>query len=153
MAKRNRRALAPEVEAAVMAAAGKVTTINPAALHLATQPAALTLPAKGGGKPGRSKYRNVKTQVDGRTFDSKKEARRYMELRDEQRAGLITGLRLQVRFPIHVKGRRICAWVADFVYVRAGRLVVEDCKGVRTDVYKLKAKLVMAVHGIEILET
>jgi hypothetical protein len=153
MARRNRRALAPEVEAAVMAAAGKVTTINPAALPLAPQPAALTLPPKGRGKPGRSKYRNVKTQVDGRTFDSKKEARRYMELRDEQRAGAISGLRCQVPYALRVAGELICRYRADFTYVRGGRFVVEDVKGKITDMYRVKARLMKAIHGIEILET
>jgi len=106
-----------------------------------------------GRKPRRNKFGNVRTVVDGRTFDSKKEARRYLELKRLQAAGAITALRLQVRFPLRVNGVAVGKYVADFVYVRDGRRVVEDVKGVRTAVYKLKCKLMLAVHGIEILET
>lgn len=70
-----------------------------------------------------------------------------------QIAGAISGLRLQVRFPLRVNGVTVANYLADFVYVRDGRRVVEDVKGMRTAVYKLKCRLMQAVHGIEILET
>jgi len=104
----------------------------------------------------RSKYRAVKTEVDGHRFDSKREAARYAELRALERAGKIHGLELQPRFPIEVNGHLVCVYVADFRY-RVGkgrkvRVVVEDSKGIRTPVYRLKKKLVLAVHGIEVQE-
>jgi hypothetical protein len=100
-----------------------------------------------------SKYRNLKTELDGLKFDSRKEARRYVELRMMERAGAIEGLELQVRFPLVVGGVKVCEYVADFVYRVGGVRIVEDCKGIKTPVYKLKKRLMLAVHGIEILET
>ena len=103
-----------------------------------------------------SKYRNQKVQINGITFDSKHEAQRYAELLLLQRAGEIQGLRLQVRFELIPKqeGERACYYIADFVYNMAatGELVVEDAKGVKTDVYKIKRKLMLWVHGIRIRE-
>jgi hypothetical protein len=82
------------------------------------------------------------------------EARRYQELRLMERAGEIEKLTLQRRYPIRVNGVLVCAYVSDFEYrdLRTGRWVVEDVKGARTSTYKLKAKLMRAVHGIEIQE-
>lgn len=91
--------------------------------------------------------------VDGRTFDSKKEAARYLELKKLQVSGVISGLRLQVRFPIKVNGQKVCTYVADFAYIRDGKRTIEDVKGQLTAVYKMKRRLMAAVHGIEILET
>jgi hypothetical protein len=108
----------------------------------------------------RFKFGNKPTYVGSRRFPSKKEARRYRELKllDGRPDGILD-LQLQVPFDLVVNGQKICRYLADFVYtdVRPGlakpRRVVEDCKGVRTPVYKLKAKLMKAIHGIEILET
>ncbi len=103
-----------------------------------------------------SKYRNQKTQINGITFDSKHEAQRYAELLLLQRAGEIQGLNRQVRFELIPKqeGERACYYVADFVYnvTATGEMVVEDAKGVKTDVYKIKRKLMLWVHGIRIRE-
>ena len=99
------------------------------------------------------KYRNTRTVVDGIAFDSKAEATRYAELRLMLDAGTIYGLRLQPRYPLTVNGMKIGTYVADFAYVdAAGDDVVEDVKGVRTPVFKLKAKLMKAVHGITVEE-
>jgi hypothetical protein len=99
------------------------------------------------------KYRNVRTVVDGIAFDSKAEAKRYAELRLMLDAGTIYGLRLQPRYPLTVNGVKVGTYVADFAYVdAAGDDVVEDVKGVRTPVFKLKAKLMKAVHGITVEE-
>jgi hypothetical protein len=99
------------------------------------------------------KYRNVRTVVDGIAFDSKAEATRYAELRLMLDAGTIYGLRLQPRYPLTVNGVKVGTYVADFAYVdAAGDDVVEDVKGVRTPVFKLKAKLMKAVHGITVEE-
>lgn len=102
----------------------------------------------------RAKYRNKKTTIDGKTFDSKAEALRYVELKRLEMAKLISALRCQEPFSLVVNGALICKYIADFVYQdAAGRRVVEDVKGVRTRDYVIKAKLMKACHGITILET
>ena len=102
----------------------------------------------------RTKYRNVPTRIDGIRFASKAEARRYQHLKLVQAAGRIHNLRLQPRYPIMVKGALVCTYVADFSYseIPSGRYVVEDVKGVRTAIYRLKAKLMQAANGITITE-
>lgn len=103
-----------------------------------------------GKKPG--KYRSVRTEVDGIVFDSKKEACRYSELKILERAGKIENLQRQVRYQIWVNHQKVTTYVADFVYTRAGKVVVEDAKGMRTREYKLKKRLMSIVLGIEIEE-
>jgi len=102
-----------------------------------------------------SKYRNVRTVVDGITFDSAAEARRYEQLKLLEIGGAILDLELQPRYEIKVNNHKVCVYVADFRYVETatGEVMVEDVKGVRTALYKLKRKLVKAVHGIDIYET
>lgn len=110
---------------------------------------------------GASKYHAKKTTVDGITFDSKREARRWVELRTLEAAGAIRDLRRQVRmelvpaFDVGGKHYRAITYTPDFVYfdVSAGRVVYEDCKGYRTDVYRLKAKLFAWRYGVSIRET
>lgn len=102
-----------------------------------------------------SKYGAVRTEVDGITFASKKEARRYSELRLLERAGEIGALTLQPRYPLKVNGKLVCTYVADFEYYPADSgkpRIVEDAKGVRTPVFAIKAKLFEAVHGFKIVE-
>lgn len=99
-----------------------------------------------------NKYRAKRTPVDGITFASAKEARRYLELKVLQKAGVISDLRLQPRFPLSVNGFPICTYVADFAFEEAGCLVVEDAKGFKTPVYRLKAKLFAALHGFSVRE-
>lgn len=101
----------------------------------------------------RGKYGNVKAEADGMVFASKRERGRWMDLRLEEKSGAIKNLQRQVAYPLCVNGIEICRYLADFVYERDGAVVVEDSKGYRTDVFKIKAKLMQAVHGIEILET
>lgn len=105
--------------------------------------------------PARSKYHAHPVTVDGRRFASKREAARYVVLRLKERAGQIRNLRCQVPVPIVVNGETVTRWVADFVYEEAPewRTIHEDCKGYRTDLYKLKKKLVAVAAGIEIRET
>lgn len=108
-----------------------------------------------------NKYGAVKTVVDGRTFDSKKEAMRYADLTMMQRAGLISDLELQVSIPLQGRdgplvsdsGRRL-RYVADFTYreTDTGHFVVEDVKGHRTKTYLLK-RSILAAQGIEVVET
>ena len=101
-----------------------------------------------------TKYRAKPTTVDGYRFASKKEANRYQQLLWMHEANEIEDLQLQPRFDIEVNGVKVCKYYADFKYrdKRTGDYVIEDVKGVRTAVYKLKKKLVQAVHGIDIVE-
>ena len=99
-----------------------------------------------------SKYRNIKTEVDGIVFDSKAEARRYAELRLLEKANEISDLRLQSKFECKINEKKICTYKADFDYYKGDQWVVEDVKGFRTQVYRLKKKLVEALHGVEIRE-
>lgn len=108
---------------------------------------------------GRSKYHAKRTSVDGITFDSKREADRYLVLKGMEEDGAIEDLRRQVRYELvpafDVDGRhyRPVYYVADFVYVEDGKEVVEDVKGMITDVYKLKSKLFARRYGKGIKET
>lgn len=92
---------------------------------------------------------------DGQVFDSVKEFHRWGCLRLLERAGRISGLQRQVKFELIPKqeGERACYYIADFVYCEDGQKVVEDCKGMKTDVYKIKKKLMLWVHGIRIRES
>lgn len=123
----------------------------------------------------RSKYGNRKTVVDGITFDSKKEANRFRELQLLERAGKITALQRQVKYVLiptqrefsneiykkgahqgHFKPGKVmekeCSYIADFAYIQDGAYVVEDTKGVRTEAYKIKRKLMLERYGIQIRE-
>lgn len=104
--------------------------------------------------PSPSKMHNVRTQVDGITFDSLDEAARYGELKIEKRAGLITDLKVHKPFRLVVNGIHICDYESDFTYRRDGKLVVEDVKspGTITYAYRIKKKLMLAIHGIQIQE-
>ena len=110
---------------------------------------------------GFSKYGNKKVVVDGITFDSKREANRYSELKLLERGKQISDLRLQVPFELIPKqmdfnGKILegkISYVADFVYTdKDGNYVVEDAKGYRTDVYRIKKKLMLYFHNIIIKE-
>lgn len=110
----------------------------------------------------RSKYGSVKQQVMGITFDSKAEARRFLELKALESAGQIDCLELQKRFLLLSSKRnadgyleRETAYVADFVYVdSSGETIVEDTKSpaTRTPEYVIKRKLMLHIHGITIRE-
>lgn len=103
-----------------------------------------------------SKYGNIKTTTsDGIRHDSIKEANRWCELNLLQRAGLISDLKRQVKYELIPKqeGEKALRYVADFVYTENGKTVVEDSKGYRTDVYKIKRKLMLYRYGIKIRET
>ena len=123
----------------------------------------------------QSKYYNVKTRTsDGLVFDSQKEARRWEELLILQKANKISDLQRQVVFELlpnqyetyerySKRGLRLedgvklverkVDYIADFTYRdENGKLVVEDVKGMKLPEYKLKRKLLYAVHGIKITE-
>ena len=130
-----------------------------------------------GKTPKKSKYGAKKqtiTNSDGTviTFDSKKEMRRFVELRYMEQAGLISDLKRQVKFVLipaqrepdtqgkrggTIKGKLIereCAYIADFVYIdsHTGEQIVEDTKGVRTPEYIIKRKMLLYFYGIRIQE-
>lgn len=100
----------------------------------------------------RNKYRNKKVIVDGEEFDSKKEGNRYKELRLLERVGEISNLELQPRFLLQDKFKkngktyRKIEYVADFKYIENGKKIVEDVKGIQTDVFKLKHKIFEKVY-------
>lgn len=107
-------------------------------------------------KPKKSKYGAVKTEIDGIMFDSKHEAKRYQELRLLEQTGEITNLRLQVPFELIPKSKygMPIRYIADFTYNDGnGQLIVEDAKGVKTPVYRIKRRLMAELKGIEIKET
>lgn len=120
-----------------------------------------------------NKYRNRKITRDGMTFDSIKEYRRWCELALLQKAGQVTDLQRQVKFVLipaqyetferygktgkRLKDGKRCvekevAYIADFVYWKDGKQVVEDTKGFRTADYIIKRKLMLYVHNIKIKE-
>lgn len=106
------------------------------------------------------KYGNTKVDDRGLVFDSKAEHRRWLHLELLQRAGEISGLRRQVPYEL-IPGQarpsggreRPTVYLADFVYrTKGGSLVVEDVKGAVTPEFRLKRKLMLHVHGIEVQE-
>lgn len=111
----------------------------------------------------RSKYRAKPTVVDGFRFASQAEARRYRELLLLGQAGRLRNLELQPRFSLKVDGVTVATYVADFRYEerRLDRValrylwddVVEDVKGMKTPMYRLKKKFVEAQYGVQIRET
>lgn len=116
----------------------------------------------------KTKYGSRKIIIDGIVFDSVREGNRYAELKLLERAGKIKKLRRQVRYLLipsqyeaeavngKMKNRcveRACIYIADFVYMEGDDLIVEDCKGFRTEAYIIKRKLMLQNYGIRIRET
>ena len=123
-----------------------------------------------------TKYKSKSIIIDGIVFQSKKEGRRWTELRMLERAGEITNLQRQVPYllipeqrapstEVYKKGSRAgqpkpgpvlerrVVYIADFVYQENGETVVEDAKGMRTKDYVLKRKMMLYRYGIKIKET
>ena len=110
-----------------------------------------------------SKYNNRKVELDGFTFDSQKEARRYTELKLLVRVGEISELELQksfvlaesVKFNNEPRAKPAIRYVADFAYMENGVMIVEDVKSKATKslhVYRMKKHLMKSVHDIDIQE-
>ena len=98
-------------------------------------------------KKKRSKYGNVATKVDGILFHSKREALRWLALKDRQRHGEISGLERQVPFDLVVEGKHICKLVIDFRYFEGLVWVCEDSKGgIQTPASKIKMALAAALY-------
>jgi hypothetical protein len=107
-----------------------------------------------------NKYGAKKTVIDGITFDSKKEARRYTELKLLERAGEIRGLKLKPVFPIVVNGRpvmmrngHVAKYTADFQYFEGIKSVVEEVKGYVVRDYPLRRALVEHIYHVKIRES
>src|SRR5438552_15212615 len=92
-----------------------------------------------------SKYKAKPHIIDGYRFDSKKEAQRYSELKLLEYAGEISHLIVHPSFIIEINKVTICCYEADFRYLELGKPIVEDVKGYKTPVYKLKKKLMKAL--------
>lgn len=115
--------------------------------------------------PKKAKYNNEKVIVDEVAFDSKKEGKRWTQLKFMLKQGLISDLRLQVKYPLLVtgyivNGKQVLVktppmrtYIADFVYIQDGKEIVEDAKGMKTKEYKRKKELMKLVYGIDIKET
>ena len=124
-----------------------------------------------------TKYKNKKVEFEGMVFDSKKELSRYKELKELEQQGLISDLQLQKAYELipaqyetferyGKRGQRLkdgkrllerpLTYIADFVYTQDGRLHAEDVKGYRKgsayNMFVVKRKLMLYVHGIRIKE-
>ena len=117
--------------------------------------------SSGGSRAKRGKGKNKYNAQKTGGYDSKKEYRRACLLKALLRSGEISDLREQVKYVLIPTQRdsygnlieKECSYYADFVYRdKDGNLVVEDTKGVRTSEYRLKKKLMLQVHGIQIKE-
>ena len=120
----------------------------------------------------KNKFNNRKIVFQGETYDSQLELSRFIFLSNREKEGEITNLRRQVEYLLipaqygteikHLKTKdkevrvlleRSCSYVADFVYERNGKVIVEDCKGSKyiiTADFKIKKKLMLWVHQIQV---
>lgn len=112
--------------------------------------------------PARSKYRNVKTVIDGQTFDSRREADYYRLLKAREQLGEIKNLARQVEYELYApvtfrdgpeEWVTVAVYIADFVYTTPdGVIHVVDAKGHRTREYQLKKKWLELQSNIHIQE-
>lgn len=102
----------------------------------------------------RNKYHAQKVEIDNIKFDSKAEGERYLELKLLLADGSINDLDIHPAFPLVVNEQRVCNYIADFRYHDnvLNRWVIEDVKGFKTPVYRLKKKLFAACYGMGITE-
>ena len=108
-----------------------------------------------------SKYNNRKVCCFGEAFDSMLECERYKYLKALEQQKVISNLQRQVKYVLlpsqkDFKTRktieREITYLADFVYEKGSQTIVEDVKGMKTDVYKIKRKLMLYFHNIRIKE-
>lgn len=116
--------------------------------------------------PTANKYHAEPVHVDGVRFASKKEAARFLELRLWEKHGQIAALECHPVFPLHIMElwrsgapiviTKVGQFTADFRYTNlmTGEIVVEDVKSTvtKTEAYRLRKKLVEAIHGVTIVE-
>jgi hypothetical protein len=111
-------------------------------------------------QPKQNKYKNTKIEIDNIKFDSKREANRYLELKKLERIGKIICLKLQEPFMLQqgyeINGKKVkpIYYIADFIYIdpETAETIVEDVKGIRTEVYRLKKKLFEYKYQVGIKE-
>lgn len=110
--------------------------------------------AGGAGYHKQHKYRAQRTHcANGHWHPSKAEAKRCDELHILQKAGEISRLEFEPPFPVTINGVKVCTYKADFSYFTRDERVIEDVKGLKTPVYRLKKKLVEAFYpGVKIVE-
>ena len=102
-----------------------------------------------------NKYFAKKTVAMGLKFDSRWAAERWGQLKAMERAGVVTQLERQIKYELSINDVKICDYVADFRYLLEeenglSKLVIEDAKGILTPEFKLKKKMMKAIHGIDI---
>lgn len=98
----------------------------------------------------RSKYKAISVRNADGYFASKRELSRWNQLKLLQADGQISELQKQVPFILHgTNGEKICKYILDYVYNENGNKIAEDCKGFKTEAYKLKRKLFIAEYGNE----
>ena len=108
--------------------------------------------SKPGGKTKEPKYKNEPGIYTGVWIQSKKEGERYLELVEMNRIGLISQLSRQPKFVLihafnHKYGhQKRETYSADFRYIRDGKVIIEDTKGVQTPLFKLKMKILLKNH-------
>lgn len=109
----------------------------------------------------KNKYNNRKVRCWGETFDSMLECERYKYLKALEQQKVISNLQRQVKYILLPSQKdsktqktieREITYLADFVYEKGSQTIVEDVKGMKTDVYKIKRKLMLYFHGIRIKE-
>ena len=108
----------------------------------------------------KNKFNAVKEVVAGKTIDSKREAKRYRELKLQEHCGIISDLKTQVEYILQdafdYKGHRIrkISYFADFEYVKDGVTYTEDSKGFKTKIFRLKKKMLLRRYpDINFIET
>ena len=105
-----------------------------------------------------NKYRNKQKVIQGHVFDSKKESERFLELRQWKKMGKIAELDLQPSFTLQGgfedaqgKKHQPIIYFADFMYrdQKTGEVIVEDVKGIKTEVYRIKKKLFLYKYNLD----
>lgn len=97
-----------------------------------------------------NKYRARKTVIDGITFDSASEAKRYGGLKLLERAGEICAIQIHPSYDLLIDGVKVGNYTPDFTYIRAGRMTVEDVKGVVTEAASLRTRVFQAIYKVQV---
>lgn len=124
-------------------------------LHSVTRRKGMRVTTVPPAQPKPSKYGNRKVVADGLKHDSTKEFNRWQVLGQRERAGEIRSLRRQVPYALVINGVLVCQYIADFVYSEGEATIVEDVKSPITRTkpeYRIKLKLMQAIHNIQIRE-
>lgn len=105
--------------------------------------------------PKRNKYNAKKIELYGIKFDSKKESVRYLFLKEEERQGKISNLKVHPKYPLNINGKKVAEYWPDFEYIDINGIKhVEDVKGCKRgcawNLFRLKAKIFHVLYGIEV---